>query len=229
MMTSKLYCIVHFLDTDEVEIAPKTWIKCTDVDEHLECYWPLFKSQQKILKAVQTCVDVETDKWKSYKARILKNYDSYESAVKDITKAKEKSDLGTDVSDVDDGTMQCKQKRARNSYLPLSDTDICSSPEINFCLQKGNSQLAKPKKNLSESLAQKSHKKLSIEYEDLPEPPVFSNSHLNCNTPEHVTSRSSGLSSILSSFSKPHGKPLLKELPLCSSDGWLYSVATRIY
>ncbi|XP_047136452.1 uncharacterized protein LOC124813452 isoform X2 [Hydra vulgaris] len=124
--------------------------------------------------------------------------------------------------------MQCKQKRARNSYLPLSDTDICSSPEINFCLQKGNSQLAKPKKNLSKSLAQKSHKKLSIEYEDLPEPPVFSNSHLNFNTPEHVTSRSSSLPSILSSFSKPHGKPLLKEFPLCSSDGWLYSVATPV-
>ena len=45
--------------------------------------------------------------------------DTYESAEKDIAKVKEKYDLGTDVSDIDDGTMLCKRKHKRYAKLSL--------------------------------------------------------------------------------------------------------------
>ena len=62
--------------------------------------------------------------------------DTYESAEKDIAKAKEKSDLGTDVSDIDDGTTLRKRKRTRYAIVKFSHNDLILGYQDYLCFDK---------------------------------------------------------------------------------------------
>ena len=59
--------------------------------------------------------------------------DTYESAEKDISKTKEKSDLGTAVSDIDNGTTLRKRKRTRYAIIKLSHNNIILGYQDYLC------------------------------------------------------------------------------------------------
>ena len=98
----------------------------------------------------------------------------------------------------------------RISYIPSSDTEIFSSPERNILLQTGNLQVAEQKKHFNESPERKRHKNLTIEYEDLPEPPAFSQClipNINESQPNHI-SFSNGKKKFVPVLRRHQEKPL---------------------
>ena len=66
------FSIVHFPETNEVEIVPEKWI---DFGEGVvKCWWPPYKSPQKLESAVKNEEEVEMEVWNIYNVRILKKY-----------------------------------------------------------------------------------------------------------------------------------------------------------
>lgn len=62
-----MYRVVLFLDTNEVEVVPNTWIKT--VGKGLLCYWPPW-SPEEILKAVKARERVH-DSWPAFRIRSI--------------------------------------------------------------------------------------------------------------------------------------------------------------
>lgn len=68
------YSIVEFNQETELEIAvvPAKWLT---VEKHVvKCWWPNYKTSDKIMAAVQKREQVDEKKWNKYKVRILKTF-----------------------------------------------------------------------------------------------------------------------------------------------------------
>lgn len=67
------YSIVHFPETNEVEVVPQLWLENDDRGQ-LRCWWPPFKTLKKVTEAVETQSPVQMDTWLIYNARTLGQY-----------------------------------------------------------------------------------------------------------------------------------------------------------
>ena len=63
------YVVVHFLDTDEVELVPHKWV-CTQGKNHV-AYWPPFKSVAATTNAVRRGLSPDEATWTAHRARIM--------------------------------------------------------------------------------------------------------------------------------------------------------------
>jgi len=64
---SKIFVVVTFLNREEVDVVPKTWI-FEDSDGVTKCYWPKcssYKARQKCIKYVKPNLD-----WRVYKVKV---------------------------------------------------------------------------------------------------------------------------------------------------------------
>ena len=60
------FIIVCFTETNEVELLPSNWLKCSD-----NAYWPPFRSTGAITKAVRDSLPPGKDPWTTYKIRVI--------------------------------------------------------------------------------------------------------------------------------------------------------------
>jgi len=63
-----MFAIVIFKKSNSVAIVPVEWL--TGNTKDLECWWPPYKTDQKIEKAVRTHA-VVGDNWTSHQVRVL--------------------------------------------------------------------------------------------------------------------------------------------------------------
>lgn len=66
------FAVVHFPETNEVEVVPILWLE--QEKEKIKCWWPPFKTSSKIKAAVQKQLPIEMETWLIYHARILGRY-----------------------------------------------------------------------------------------------------------------------------------------------------------
>jgi len=67
------FAVVHFPETEEVEVVPVIWIEEADG----KCWWPHFKSTIKIGSAVKRMMPVDMHSWNLYNARVIKLFGKY--------------------------------------------------------------------------------------------------------------------------------------------------------
>ncbi|XP_067282274.1 uncharacterized protein si:dkey-266f7.5 [Pseudorasbora parva] len=89
-----MYAVVTLQDSDEVMVAPSSWLSA----DKKQSYWPPFKSPEKCTEAVQNRLKPETGgkTWEKLNISFHKEYDSLEKAKeaqKEITEHKERSFL----------------------------------------------------------------------------------------------------------------------------------------
>jgi len=67
----KLYAVVQFLGTDEVEAVPLSWLKSND--EGTVCSWPPYPATAttRIMNAISQRI-FPSDEWPEYAAKIIK-------------------------------------------------------------------------------------------------------------------------------------------------------------
>lgn len=67
----RLYAVVQFLDTEEVEAVPLVWLKSDDTETM--CAWPPFpaKATTRVMHAI-TERTVPSENWPEYKAKLIK-------------------------------------------------------------------------------------------------------------------------------------------------------------
>ncbi|XP_019735241.1 uncharacterized protein LOC109521683 isoform X3 [Hippocampus comes] len=109
--SQRMFHIVVFDDTSEVEVVPSVWMK------NGECMWPPNKSD--VAKAVKS-QECPGHGWKPHKARIIfTSYDYNEARLK-LPQAVDNTDLG---SDEKDSPIQFKRKRIRKNILFPGEED----------------------------------------------------------------------------------------------------------
>ncbi|CAG7826200.1 unnamed protein product, partial [Allacma fusca] len=64
--------VVHFLDTNEVEVMPMNWAYTQN--DSLRCYWPNIKNVAKILLAVKKQQHPVKSLWSNHPIRIFHEY-----------------------------------------------------------------------------------------------------------------------------------------------------------
>jgi len=67
----KLYAVVHFLGTDDVEAVPLSWLKTNESET--VCSWPPYPSRatSRIMNAIAERI-VPQDDWQSFPAEIIR-------------------------------------------------------------------------------------------------------------------------------------------------------------
>lgn len=69
-----MFKIVKFLETDEVEMVNKIWMK--ETDEGKICYWPIKYKTEKLKRALLQG-ETPNDSWITYKVETLGSYGMY--------------------------------------------------------------------------------------------------------------------------------------------------------
>ena len=64
-----MYAVVHFTESDEVEVVPCRWLS---VDEKV-AFWPPYKDKQRIKVAVNQKTEPD-ETWGEYFVRVIKTY-----------------------------------------------------------------------------------------------------------------------------------------------------------
>ncbi|OXA45001.1 hypothetical protein Fcan01_20273 [Folsomia candida] len=85
------YSIVHFVETDEVEIIPINWLSASKN----KCWWPPYKSSERQSKAVMNGDTPNQQVWLSFDVKVLgggKIFGSYNQAKNNVGKALEETD-----------------------------------------------------------------------------------------------------------------------------------------
>lgn len=67
----KMYSVVEFTGQDrEVAVVAGSWLFLAD-DDVLNTYWPPVKDPIKLSRAVENCVPVVKENWKSFECKLL--------------------------------------------------------------------------------------------------------------------------------------------------------------
>ncbi|ELU12711.1 hypothetical protein CAPTEDRAFT_208485 [Capitella teleta] len=114
------FLVVEFTETKEVEVIPKTWLKCNQT-----AYWPPLRSVTAILKAQNKASALDPKTWTQFTIRILKFFDKIEDARQSLQMASFESDLDTEIDEVT-GRPVRKQRPRQES---CSEEDITSPPQ----------------------------------------------------------------------------------------------------
>ena len=70
----KSFAAVKFIDSDEVEAVPSSWLKSSS--SGTVCSWPPYKSTTRLTHAITTC-EQRTDDWEMYEAQIIRHCGEY--------------------------------------------------------------------------------------------------------------------------------------------------------
>uniref|UniRef100_A0A9J8B1A7 Uncharacterized protein n=1 Tax=Cyprinus carpio carpio TaxID=630221 RepID=A0A9J8B1A7_CYPCA len=115
MDIASMFHIVSFLETNEVEVVPSSWV---DGDQ---CVWPRLRGES-LTKAVKLAMKPKKE-WKIFKVKLLYTTDNYDDARKKLPEAELFSDIQ---SDTESGAKKprriMKSFRLQNFKL-LSDSD----------------------------------------------------------------------------------------------------------
>lgn len=71
-MASKVFSVVFFGETQEVEIAPCVWLS----RDEKKCRWPFYKDSKKVRKAIMEQVK-PMDSWGTHSVRVLGHYGEF--------------------------------------------------------------------------------------------------------------------------------------------------------
>ncbi|XP_042912825.2 uncharacterized protein, partial [Parasteatoda tepidariorum] len=110
------FAIVKFLLTDEVAVVPVTWLSTKG------CVWPL--KAYEVMKLVVKLSKPSAD-WICHEAKLLGEYETYEDARKDLSKAEERSDLE---SDAEKGKGKRRKIAKKLNIGSSSDEDVPVPP-----------------------------------------------------------------------------------------------------
>jgi len=69
--STKMYAVVIFLETDDVEVVANNWLTVNAVS--IRCAWPTYRSPDRIARAIRE-MEVPSDNWLRYDVRILQKY-----------------------------------------------------------------------------------------------------------------------------------------------------------
>ncbi|XP_029986321.1 uncharacterized protein LOC115416624 [Sphaeramia orbicularis] len=109
-----MYHIVEFVDTNEVEVVPSSWVSDG------QCLWPERYKLEDIKKATRS-MEQPQDTWRSFQIRILYTAANYNIARLKLPQAEAQTDLQT--ADENEMPKRIKRKRIRNNFLISSDSD----------------------------------------------------------------------------------------------------------
>ncbi|CAG7729113.1 unnamed protein product [Allacma fusca] len=86
MAAEKPFAIVHFTETEEIELVPTKWLRQT-------CYWPNYKKDEKITAAVKGLSSPCKSEWSVHEIRLLHTFNSYDEAKPNVSHFEEFSEL----------------------------------------------------------------------------------------------------------------------------------------
>ncbi|CAG7724373.1 unnamed protein product, partial [Allacma fusca] len=85
------FTVVHFIETNEVELVPTKWIK--QESKELCCFWPEFRNVAKINAAIKGLKSPGKSDWKTYSARVMHQFRYFEEGKQNIGHFEEFSEL----------------------------------------------------------------------------------------------------------------------------------------
>ncbi|XP_065109372.1 uncharacterized protein [Paramisgurnus dabryanus] len=106
-----MFAVVNFPNEDDsLAVVSKTW--CTTEG----CYWPRYKSHERLKKAVLSHEQPDPDTWEVHKYQLLKTKNSYDKAHECLIRAEKGSGLETEP--------EChKRKRRRNPKFDQTESE----------------------------------------------------------------------------------------------------------
>ncbi|KAK2907116.1 hypothetical protein Q8A67_006101 [Cirrhinus molitorella] len=107
-----MYHIVSFVDTEEVDVVPATWVK------NGVCLWPPYKDEE--VQRATKCLEQPQESWSAYKVQIMYTANNYSEALKELPLAEQQIDLQSEAEP--DSPRPPKQQIKRNRCL-LDDYD----------------------------------------------------------------------------------------------------------
>ncbi|XP_035713674.1 uncharacterized protein LOC118438072 [Folsomia candida] len=108
-----VFSVVHFPETDEVEVTPDIWLD-REEEGRLKCWWPPYKNSDKVKTAVKNQSPVNLETWNIYNARILRCFATYAAAREHLSTAAWTSNLESEVEENDEGSRRSARPRALN-------------------------------------------------------------------------------------------------------------------
>ncbi|XP_071581906.1 uncharacterized protein [Temnothorax nylanderi] len=133
-----MYCVAEFIETAETEVIPIKWMN----EKETKCFWPYYKSTDRVKKAVLSIEIPNPNTWTEYAARVLHKYNTYQEARFHLSKAEYTSHL--DSEENNDNEYRKKRKRIQNkTYSSSSEESLAlNKPKQN----KNKSRLRSPPK-----------------------------------------------------------------------------------
>jgi len=65
-----MFLVVEFTDTNEVDVVPSLWMQDQEVESYGNCYWPSYKTTDRLLKA-KLAHEQPRDSWTQYAVEII--------------------------------------------------------------------------------------------------------------------------------------------------------------